>query len=56
MEDKLEMLIESYGLENLLEIHDVRQEFVLRFLIDEGFLNLEDYFPDLTTTEEDDLC
>ena len=50
MDDKLELLIESYGLETLLEIHDLRQDMVLKRLVFEGFIDLTDYFPE----EEDE--
>jgi|TARA_R110000803_G_scaffold29927_4_gene67891 hypothetical protein len=41
---KLEALVENYGLELLLEQNDITPEFIIRFLIDEKLINLNDYF------------
>lgn len=44
MEDKLELLIESFGLENLLDCNDIRHERVLELVIEMGWVDLNDYF------------
>lgn len=41
---KLEALVENYGIELLLEQNDITPEFIIRFLIDEKLINLNDYF------------
>tara|TARA_R110000868_G_scaffold101092_1_gene278335 strand:+ start:6366 stop:6551 length:186 start_codon:yes stop_codon:yes gene_type:complete len=41
---KLEALVENYGLELLLEQNDITPEFIIRFLIDEKLIDLNDYF------------
>jgi len=43
-ESKLKALVENYGLAFLLEENDISEEFVIRFLVDEGMTNFEDYF------------
>jgi hypothetical protein len=43
-ESKLRALVENYGLALLLEQHDLTEEFVIKWLIDEGILDLDDYF------------
>jgi len=43
-ESKLKALVENYGLAFLLEENDISEEFVIRFLVDEGMINFEDYF------------
>lgn len=43
-QSKLEALVENYGLELLLEQNDITPEFIIKFLIDEKLINLNDYF------------
>ena len=43
-ESKLKALVDNYGLAFLLEENDISEEFVIRFLVDEGMINFEDYF------------
>ena len=42
-ESKLRALVENYGLMILLEQNEITEEFVVRFLIDEGLLDFDDY-------------
>ena len=43
-ESKIRALADNYDLEFLLEESDVRVIHVIKYLVDEGFLNLNDYF------------
>lgn len=43
-DSKLKALVENYGLAFLLEENDISEEFVIRFLVDEGLISFEDYF------------
>jgi hypothetical protein len=43
-ESKLKALVENYGLAFLLEENDISEEFVIRFLVDEGMISFDDYF------------
>lgn len=42
--DKLEIMLEHYGLQHILEQNDVEDYKVLQLLLDEGLVDLEDYF------------
>ena len=42
-ESKLRALVENYGLMLLLEQNEITEEFVVRFLIDEGLVDFDDY-------------
>jgi hypothetical protein len=44
LESKIRALTDNYGLMELLEQNDIAEEFVIRFLVDEGMLDLEDIF------------
>ena len=46
MEDKINLLLTSYGLRTLLEEHDITEEAVITLLVDQGFIDLERYFED----------
>lgn len=46
MEDKVDLLIASYGLERLLEDNDLTEEVVLTVLIEKGLVDLGEYFSD----------
>ncbi len=52
--DFLEHLCEDYGLEKILELHDIEQQHVLELLIEEGVLDLADLYFDLGEAEDDD--
>ncbi len=43
-ESKLRALVENYGLTYLLEENEITEEFVIRFLIEEGMISFDDYF------------
>lgn len=43
-ESKIVALIENYGVVLLLEQNDVSEYVVVKFLVEEGFLDLDDYF------------
>lgn len=51
MEQMIKMLLDSYGLEELLEENDITEEVVVEILINRRLINLEDYF-DLEDKEE----
>ena len=42
-ESKLRALTENYGLMLLLEQNEIEEEFIIRFLIDEGLIDFDDY-------------
>ena len=42
-ESKLRALTENYGLMFLLEQNEITEEFIIRFLIDEGLIDFDDY-------------
>ena len=42
--DKIQVLADSYPLEDLLEQNDVEEYTVIEWLVNEGLLDLEDYF------------
>ena len=52
-EEFLNHLCEDYGLEKILELHDIEQQFVLELLINEGVLDLEDLRFNWETSDED---
>lgn len=41
---KIAALVENYGLAYLIEQSDLTEETVVKLLIDEGYIDLEDYF------------
>lgn len=41
---KLEMLINSYGIDKLLELSDIVPEKALEVLVNEGLIDLDDFF------------
>ncbi len=43
-DSKIAALANNYGLEVLLEQSEVEEELVIRLLVDEGLIDLEDYF------------
>jgi hypothetical protein len=44
LENKLNALIENYGLALLLEQNDISDYVVVLFLVEEGYIDLADYF------------
>jgi len=46
-DQQITMIVNSYGLEKILEDHDIEQEHVLKLLIEERLLDGidEEYFP-----------
>jgi hypothetical protein len=42
--DKVKILAEYYPLQDILEQNDIENWVVVQWLVDEGLLNLEDYF------------
>jgi len=44
LESQLEALVENYGLALLLEQNDISEYSVIKHLVTEGFINLDDYF------------
>ena len=43
-DSKIVALIENYGIVLLLEQNDVTEYVVVKFLVDEGLIDLDDYF------------
>lgn len=43
-ESKILALAENYDLQFLLEENDIRSTFVIKYLVEEGLIDLEDYF------------
>lgn len=52
-EEILENLCEDYGLEKLLELHDIEEKFVLELLINEGIIDLADLYFDMEMADDD---
>jgi len=44
LESRIRALVENFGLLELLEQNDILEEFVIQFLVDEGLIDLGDYF------------
>jgi hypothetical protein len=44
LDNKIEALVENYGIVLLLEQNEIAEGTVVRFLVDEGFIDLDDYF------------
>lgn len=42
MVEKLEALLDSYGLEHILYLHDIEPLYVLKLLIEEGMISWDD--------------
>lgn len=42
-ESKLTALVENYGLMLLLEQNEITEEFIIRFLVDEGLIDFDEY-------------
>jgi hypothetical protein len=52
MEAKIQLLLASYSLEEILEECDVTPEFVLEWLHKRGTIDLEDFFDELEEEDE----
>lgn len=44
LESQIAALVDNYGLMLLLEMNDITEEKIIRFLVDEGLVDLRDYF------------
>jgi hypothetical protein len=44
LDNKIEALVENYGIVLLLEQNEISEGTVVRFLVDEGLIDLDDYF------------
>ena len=44
LNNKIEALVENYGIVLLLEQNEIAEGTVVRFLVDEGLIDLDDYF------------
>lgn len=54
-DDKVQVLADTYPLETLLEQNDIEEFLIVKWLVDEGMVNLNDYFgfEDIEVGEED---
>lgn len=43
-DSKLIALVQNYGLAYLMEENEISEEYVVRFLVDEGLIDFDDYF------------
>lgn len=44
LDSKILALVENYGLQWLLEDNEITEEYVIRYLVDEGLIDPKDYF------------
>jgi hypothetical protein len=44
LESKIRELVDNYGLTLLLEQNDISERFVIKYLVLEGFIDVDDYF------------
>jgi len=44
LDSKLRALVENYGLELLLEQNEISERLIVEHLVDEGLIDLDDYF------------
>lgn len=44
--NRIEILAHYYPLEDILEQNDIEPEVIIKFLVEEGHIDLEDYFFD----------
>lgn len=54
MEDKIQILADNYPLDDLLVQNDVEEYAVVEWLVNEGLIDLDDYFFDEVEVGEDD--
>lgn len=52
MEAKIKLLTEHYSVDDLLEQNDIEAQVVLAWLVDEGLIDVEEYF----YTDVDEEC
>jgi hypothetical protein len=52
-DDFLDHLCEDYGLETLLEMNDIEPTMVLKLLITEGYIDLEDLYLELDSDDDE---
>ena len=53
LEEKLQVLIDTYGLEKFLDMNDIEKLKVMELIYEEGMVDLDDYFyEDIEDTEE----
>lgn len=52
--DKIQILADNYPLTDLLEQNDVEEYIIVKWLVDEGMVDLEDYFFDEVQVGDDD--
>lgn len=52
--NKLQVLADHYPIEDLLEQNDVETITVVEWLVEEGFINVNDYFYEDEMIERDD--
>ena len=43
-DSKIEALVDNYGLKLLMEQNDLDEEAIIRKLVDDGTINMNDYF------------
>ena len=43
-ESKIQALVDNYGLNYLLEDNQISENFVVKYLIEEGMIELDNYF------------
>lgn len=43
-DDKIKILADTYPIESLLEQNDVEEFIIVKWLVDEGMIDLDDYF------------
>lgn len=54
MEDKVKLLADSFGVDELCYQNDVKLEYLVRLLIEEGLIDINDYFSADKDGEEDE--
>ena len=43
-DSKIHALVENYGLSLLLEQNEIEENFIVKYLVEEGMINLNEYF------------
>jgi hypothetical protein len=54
LESRITALTQNYGIMLLLEQNEIEEEVVVRFLVEEGLVDPNDYFFDDTTDPNDE--
>ena len=44
LDSKISALVENYGLELILEQNEISERLIIEYLVDEKFIDLDDYF------------